>query len=540
MIKRIWVVSGVLGLGMMALSACGDSTSSAAGLPTLPPTITAIPPSTPTDLPAADPIQLPAVDWNDVDKFRAAMRPEFAGDIDGFVNRNRYYIEASLVFEDGVSIIRGAERVRYTTRSADVLNEIVFRLYPNIPALGGRMIVYQTEIDDTPVETTLGERDTPRVIPLDPPLPPGASVEMELQFSTAAERGMYASYGAFGFQDTVFSGPEWYPALSVYQPGKGWWTERPSPTGDAAFTETGLYEIYLTVPEKFVVAISGSELEHFPGGSGLMTYHIVSGPMRDSMLVASPDFGKITNEIDGITVNVYFWPGGEAAAEEVVQIASDALHVFNEKFGPYPFAEFDVAETFNYTAIEYPGIIVVADRYWKRGDQFLEVSTAHEVGHQWFYSLVGNNQVDEPWIDESLTSFTEYVYVREIQGEKRFQDYVQSDRDWYNYYKSSGAPDLVLDLPVSAYSENNYGVIIYTKGPLFYQELEKTLGQDRFFKAIQLYFSRMRYEVATSRDVLSAFEDATGEDLDAIFYKWVGEFDGLDPAVVADLKARGQ
>lgn len=536
--KRTWIVLCLSFIGMLGLSACGNSASHTGGLPALPPTITAVPPSTPTDLPVSGPVRFPVVDWNDISKFRAAMRPEFAGDIDEFVNRNRYYIEANLVFDGGVAILRGAERVRYTNHSADTLHEIVFRLYPNIPALGGRMIVYQTKIGDNPVSTTLSERETVLIVPLSAPLLPGQSVEMELQFGVTAERGMYASYGAFGFQDQVFSGPEWYPALSVYQAGHGWWTERPSPVGDAAFTETGLYEIYLTVPEKFVIALSGSEIERFPAGNGMMTYHYVSGPMRDSLLVASPLFGKLSGQVDGITVNVYFWPGGESAAEEVLQVASNALHVFNETFGPYPFAELDVAETFNYTAIEYPGAIVVADRFWKRGDQFMETAVAHEIGHQWFYSVVGNNQVDEPWLDESLTSFTEYVYMRALYSEKRYQDYVQQDQDLYNNYKSTGAPDMALDQPVSAFSDNSYGMIIYTKGPLFFLELEKTLGDDLFFKALRLYYSRMRYEVATSRDLLAAFNDATGQKLDGLFYQWAGEFDGLDPAVVADMKAR--
>ncbi|MBI5961510.1 MAG: M1 family metallopeptidase [Chloroflexi bacterium] len=541
MIQRqpLWSLLTLLMLGMIVLSACGDAASGADRLPALPPTVTAVPPSTPTELPPHDPIQLAPVNWDEIEHFRAAMRPAFAGDIDAFVNRNRYYIEASLTFEDGVAIIYGAQRVRYTNRSADTLNELVFRLYPNIPALGGRMVVYQAELNDIPVAPSLSERETVLIIPLDKPLAPGDSAEVELQFSTAAERGMFASYGAFGFQDQTFSGPEWYPVLSVYEEGRGWWTERPTPNGDAAYTESGLYEVLLTVPESFVVAMSGSEIERFPAGDEQMTYHYVTGPMRDLLLVASPIFGKLTNVVDDeITVNVFFWPGGESAAEEVLRITSDAVHIFSEKFGTYPYAELDVAETFNYTAIEYPGIIVVSDRSWVRGNTFLEIATAHEVGHQWFYGLIGNNQVQQPWIDESMTSFTEYVYLRELYGEKRFKDTVQGDRDWYNYYKSSGAPDLVLDLPVASYSDNNYGVIIYTKGPLFYFELEKLLGQERFLKAVQLYFQRFRYEVARSNDVLTAFEDATDEDLDAIFYQWVGEFDGLDPAVVEEMKTR--
>lgn len=527
-------------LAVWGLTACAGASSEAGGLPTPAPTMTALPPVVPTDVPPADPITLPPVAWDDLDRFRAAMRPAFAGDIDAFAERNRYYIEARLIFEDSVAILRGAQRVRYTNRSADTLSEIVFRLYPNLPALAGRMVVYQTEVNGAPVEAVLAERDTALIVPLETPLAPGDSVEITMQFSVAAERGMYASYGAFGYQREVFSGPEWYPVLSVYEEGRGWWMERPTPTGDAVYSETGLYEVFFTAPDNFVVVMSGTELEAFPAGDGMTTHHIVSGPMRDLLVVASPILGKTTGYVEDIAVNVYYWPGGEVAAEQVLRVASDAVRIFNEQFGPYPYAELDVVETFNFTGIEYPGMIIIANRVWIPGDEFLEIATAHEVGHQWFYSVVGNNQVDHPWLDESLTSFTEYVYLRELYGEKRFKDTTQSDRDWYNYYKSTGAPDLVLNLPVSAYDDSNYGVIIYVKGPLFYLELEKLLGRERFMEALRLYYQRHRYEVVSSADVLRAFEDATGEDLDAFFYEWVGEFEGLDPAVIAEKQARSQ
>ena len=521
-------------IGMIVIAACSEATSETDGLPTLAPTITAMPMSTPTDIPEPDPIQLPVVDWDDLEPYRAAMRPEFAGDIDAFANRNRYYIEASLEFESGVAVIQGAERVRYTNHSTDTLDEIVFRLYPNLPALGGRMKIYHTELNGAPVQPALAERESALIVPLDPPLEPGEATEITLTFSTAAERGVYASYGEYGFHKDVFSGPEWYPALSVYEEGRGWWMTRPTPHGDATYLETGLYDIYLTTPQDFIVVMSGEEFDPIPVSEDKVVHHVVSGPMRDSLLVASPLYGKITaTTADDVAVNVYFWPGGEAVAEEALQIGLASITTFSDSFGPYPFTEFDIVETFNWTGIEYPGMAMISDRFWERSNPDLENVIVHETGHQWFYSLVGNNQVEHPWVDESITSYTEYVYWRAIYDEERYKDVVRGDRDAYNFYQGSGAPDMVLNLPVSAYVPgNNYGMIIYVKGPLFFLELENLLGRDVFLEAIRLYFKRHRYEIATSQDILIAFEDATGEDLDAIFYEWVGEFEGPEPAAI--------
>ncbi|MBN2303588.1 MAG: M1 family metallopeptidase [Anaerolineae bacterium] len=536
--QRLWTLVALAIISMMVVSACGDTASGSGGLPTLAPTITALAPATPTDIPAPDPVDIPAVNWDDVDRFQAAMRPGYENDIKRYMDRNRYYIEANLMFEEGAAVLLGAERVRYVNRTADTLDEIVFRLYPNMAAAGGRMIVYRTTLNDVPVEPTLAERETVLVIPLDHPLAPGESAEMTLQFSTAAEQGMFAGYGEFGLQDNVFSGPQWYPVLSVYEEGNGWWRQRPSTQGDPSYLETALFEVLLTVPEHFVTAMSGTDIGVTDNGDGTKTVHNITGPMRDFLLVASPGFGQITEYMDDIAVSVYFWPGDEDGAEYAMDVSLDAMRAYDTNIGAYPFAEFDVVETFNLTGIEYPGMTIIADRYWRRGDPFLETVLAHEIGHQWFYSLVGNDQVNHPWLDESLTCYTEYIYARAVHGEDEGREWVQNDRDRYNFYLSTGAADLVLNLPVSAYVNNNYGAIIYVKGPLFYVELERMLGRDTLMKAIQTYFDRFHYEVVTSRNVLETFEEVSEQELDAVFYQWVGEFDGLDPDVIADLQTR--
>ncbi len=536
--KRLGIVAALVIAAALALAACGDAVTEEAKLPDLRPSVTAVPPTTPTPIPQETTYELPAIAWDDLSPFRAAMREGFEDDVAAFADANRYYIEAELSFEGSVAIMRGAERVRYTNHSADELDAIVFRLYPNMTASGGSMVVYEVTVAGQPVEPKFTERDTVLIVPLDTPLAPGEAVEMTLQFATAAERGIYAGYGVYGYHYDTYAGAEWFPLLSVYEADRGWWTLRPVTWGDQVYSETSLFETRLTVPEAFRLAFSGVELDTTDNGDGTKTVHYASGPMRNSMLVAGAGYGVLTGYMDDIAINVYFWPGGESAAEDALSIALDAMRVNNAAYGPYPFNELDVVETFVYTAMEHPGMITVANRWWERGNPNLEYGTVHEIGHQWFFSLVGNNQVEHPWIDESLTVYTEYYYTRAIYGEDAARDWLQRYRDRYNQYRSSGAPDLVLNLPVSAYVDNNYGSIIYGKGPLFYTELERMIGREAFEEAVRLYFERNRYGVAESKDILDAFEEVTGQDLDAFFYRWVGEFEGLDPAVIEDVQAR--
>ena len=528
-----WLLGFLIGVVLAwLLSSCGGTAPpNEVRLPPLRPTVTPVPPTTPTPIPQAKVFDVPAVDWGDVSAFRAAMRPAFADDVLQFVDANRYYVVAELSIEGNVALIRGAERVRYTNHSQDTLDEIVFRLYPNFTALGGTMVVHSVELEGEPIQPILRARDTVLSVPLTQPLAPGQSAEMVLQFTTTAERGMNASYSMFGYHRDVISASEWHPLLSVYEEGAGWWEVRPPTNGDSLYHEDSLFETTLTMPQEYVPIFSGSELETRDNGDGTKTVHYVSGPMRTSKLIAGKDYGVLSGQVEDIAVNIYYRPGGESAAEPALQFALDTVRVNNRSFGEYPYAELDVVETFVYTGMEHPGLVTASERWWERGNPLLETVIVHEIGHQWFYSLVGNDQVGHPWIDESLTVYTEYNYTLEVHGEKKAREWVQNYYDRYNAYRGRGGPDLPLNLSTSAYTDANYGVIIYVKGPLFYIELEKKLGRETFLKALQLYVARHRYGIAHSRDILEAFEEVSGQDLDAFFYEWVGWFDGLDPSV---------
>ncbi len=90
---------------------------------------------------------------------------------------------------------------------------------------------------------------------------------------------------------------------------------------------------------------------------------------------------------------------------------------YDQRIGAYPFSELDVVATpTSAGGIEYPGLVVIADSLYKEDTTFREVVVAHEVAHQWWYSLVGNDQIDEPWLDEAFAQFTTALYYRDRYG----------------------------------------------------------------------------------------------------------------------------
>src|SRR5262245_46206580 len=129
----------MIALAFLATACSGKESNASDQLPTRLPDSTPLPHATHTPIAIAALPELAPVDWSQVEHFRSTMKPAFTGDINEYANRQRYYIEATLEINPIVTIINGAQHVRYTNRSSDTLNEIVFRLVPNSPDFGWRM-----------------------------------------------------------------------------------------------------------------------------------------------------------------------------------------------------------------------------------------------------------------------------------------------------------------------------------------------------------------------------------------------------------------
>jgi aminopeptidase N len=148
----------------------------------------------------------------------------------------------------------------------------------------------------------------------------------------------------------------------------------------------------------------------------------------------------------------------------------------------------------------------------------MESTVAHEVGHQWFYGLVGDDQLDDPWLDESLTQFATLQYYADEYGpggETGFRNSLESRWD------GVGRAEIPIGLPVAEYSGQEYGAIVYGRGPLFFVALRERMGQDTFDAFIKEYTATLSWGVATPEALQSLAEKHCACDLDDLFNEWV-------------------
>lgn len=531
-----------LGIALLfLLAACRgevDPTPAAPGEPQVtvnavapPATSTPLPPPSPTPTATPTPIQppfpTPVVDLTDRSVYTANLKAAFAGDVNAVPGAPHYFIRAELIPGE-TPLVRGVQRVRYTNQEAVPLDALYFRLYPNLPAYNGHTAIGPVIVDNQLALPVLEYDESALRVGLAAPLPPGAVTDITLWFTSTLPTSVFAGTagsGLYGFQGNVYDLSGFYPTLPVYD-DEGWNLEITATFGDSTFTDAAWYQVELTLPAAQEAVTAGSVLERRSNGDGSDTWRIVAGPVRAFYAAASDAYAFISEEVEGTTVRSWYQPGGETGAQTALFYTSGPLKTFNRLFGEYPYNELDViAMPTTGFGMEYPGVLALAQSFYGEGGGAYAVATPHEVAHQWWYNLVGNDQPDEAWLDESLANYAVYLYFEDVAWQE-MQDAVMNNIFLYRY---NAAQNLGIDRPVAGpvvgFDASNYINIVYSKGPLFFHAVRERMGDDAFFAALLDYAQTHRYGVAYPEDLLAAFRrhtDAnTDADIDALYRFWI-------------------
>lgn len=497
----------------------------------LPPSPTAtVVPVAPTLPPTA--ISSPTLVRSDLSAQAAAVIPAAQNDLASLVNLPRYHIEMT-VDPDGASY-SGTERLLFTNNEGLTLDGIFLRLYPNARAIygGGRLAVTGLTAAGHKIRSDYGQGGTVMRVPLPRPLPPGQQVKLTLAFEGQVPRdfgsnGEKTGYGIFNVSEGVLTLANFYPMLAVYD-DEGWNLDPVHGEGDAVYSDAAFYDVSVTVARDVRVVTSGVAVDRQVRRDTL-TLRYLSGPSRDFFMAMSRDFLVLTEDVDGTAVNSYYLPGQDEGGRAALRFATDALGVFDARFGPYPYTELDaVAVPLNLAAgVEYPGVILLDSDFYDTADEpFFEFATAHEVAHQWWYNVVGNDVIDEPWLDEALTNYSAAVYYEAVEGEEGLERTLGSWRRAYDNFVREGK-DAAVAQPVPAFADTeSYGVVVYIKGALFFHALREAVGDDAFFRALREYYQAHKYGIATPEDLLGAFEEASGRGLEELYRHWLYAAEG--------------
>jgi len=502
----IWIV-----FGLLALTACRLFSSA--------PTPSAQPAS-PTDVePVPHKLDLPGDDT--LVLFRNGLIESQQSVLDGLSGASIYTIGFSI--QDDLIHTDGIEEVRYTNQEDVPLDEIDFRLLPNV--LGGEMKVTSVRVDEQPFEPIYELQNSLMRVPLYQPLSPGESVTLKVEFSVTVPASVETNYGVLAYYEDVLTLAHSYPMIAVYD-DEGWNAEIPPAQGDPTYADASFFSVTVDAPKDLVLVGSGLEVSKEINGSRQIV-QFAAGPARDFYLAASPNYEVTSQTVGEVTFNSYAPEDLQDGAELAMETAIEAFRFYGNQYTSYPYTEFDIISTPTYAlGIEYPGVVAITEQVYDLGEVsygvpnrgMMESTVAHEAGHQWFYNLVGNDQLDEPWLDESLTQFVTWQYYTDRYGQNGAAGWEISLRGRWARVDNELIP---IGMPVAEYEGSSYSAIIYGRGAFFFQALRDQMGEKNFDAFMKDYTVTNSWGIGTGENLKELAEKHCKCNLDRLYKDWI-------------------
>ncbi len=417
----------------------------------------------------------------------------------------------------------GEIRVEVPNTTGIELGELFFRLYPNAAGIYGDASLQVTEVtvEGRAVDAETFVEDTVLYVPLPVLLQPEAQVAVTIAFEGTAEDWRHAepspyAYGLLTRSGSALTLTAFYPILAFYTE-EGWAINPVFDFGDALMSEASSYEVSLTTPAGLNAATSGT-LHDAIAEEGSVTYRYAIEGARDFSVVLLDGYERRETTTGDVTLSAWFTPEKEQAADVTLERAADALTFYRDLIGPAPYGEIDLVEVpmQHAAGVEFSGLILISSSYAERPlDVFYDVIVSHEMAHQWFYAGVGNDVIENPWLDESFATYLSYLFLDAFARPGVAAGTLESWEESYDRARKD--TNATIATPLYAFSgSSSYSAFVYSGGAVFLHAVREAIGDAAFFAALVAYYADNLGRIATPSDLLASFEAACGcplEDL---------------------------
>ncbi|MBG0788286.1 MAG: M1 family metallopeptidase [Anaerolineaceae bacterium] len=409
--------------------------------------------------------------------------------------------------------ISGTSKALYTNKTDLLIHEMVFIVYP---ARFQAIYIKSIRVNETTI-TDYNWDALYIVIPLSAPLQPGEQVEVTFDF----ELYMPTREGIFSYNGKELNLSYFIPMIPYFNPNGGWVMNEAQ-----VVNSTFIGEFIVLEPSDFSVNIQFADRrENFriaapalpQEADGIIHYQVDLA--RTLTFSISDQFTVTEREAQGVkilayTLNEHAWVG-----EDVADVAVQSVDLFTELFGEYNRDVLSIVE-FNATiGMEFDGLVFLSPAFYNlypgSPRSNIYVYTAHEIAHQWFFAMVGNDQAMEPWLDEAFATYAQKLF---------YDRFYPDDAAWMwdNYVLAYNAQG---DVDISIYfggDDSEYRKIVYLKGARFLQALRETLGEETFFAFLHDYFRTYKYTIVTTREFWTFLQSYTDLDLTALHDEYFG------------------
>ena len=528
---------------------------------------------------------------------------------DYFQQHVAYTINVKL--DDNAHMLRADMDVVYTNNSPDELSELWFHIWPNAYSskssalnkqklsVGDFDLYYATDeekgyidsldfyVDNFKVDWEVSEEHPDIVrIQLKSPLKPGGSITVSTPFKVKLPDGKFSRLGHVGQSYQI---TQWYPKPAVYD-REGWHLIPYLDQGEF-YSEFGSYDVTIELPRNYVVGATGDlqndeEMEWLNGKAATTADRIEKNNLvrdRKTQGLKFPDSDPLVKKLNytqdnvhdfawfadkryhvlkgevqlphsGRTVTtwtmftnseVYLW-------QRSIEYMDSSVYYYSLWNGDYPYNQATAVDgTISAGGgMEYPNVTVIGHSGSAVG---LETVIMHEVGHNWFYGILGSNERAHAWMDEGLNTLNENRYLETRYPDRMLRQNIGINSNiakkfGLDIFKNKSLYELSfllnarrnydqpIDLPADEYTSINYGGIVYSKTGIVFDYLLAYLGQELFDECMQTYFDRWKFKHPQPADLKAVFEEVTGKDMSWFFDDLIPTTKQLDHKIMSAKK----
>lgn len=349
----------------------------------------------------------------------------------------------------------------------------------------------------------VGEDKNILCVSLERSLFPNEKVVLDIGFTTKLAQVNHR----LGITKKVVNLGNFFPILCGIK-HDGFWETVYYPDGDPFYSDCADYKMTLTLPKDYTVVSTGKILTQ-QTLERKKVYTMYATNVRDFALALSKHYRVTTTKSGDTTISYYYYADGEPLT--TLAAIKESFAYYEKAFGEYPHETYAVAQTgFCVAGMEYPCLSLISDNLTKE-ERFRVI--AHETAHQWWYSTVGSNQIENAWLDEGLAEYSTILFFENYEKygylrEEMVRDALKEYRSYYDVYGSVlGRTDTAMNRHLKDFiNAYEYKCLTYNKATVMFDALRKSVGDKKFMSALRRYYADNRFSMATPDALIGAFE----------------------------------
>lgn len=448
----------------------------------------------------------------------------------------------NLEFNEEIHSINGKMKVDYFNKSEKPLGEIRFNLYPNafreqsqqsVISLSAYDKCYYNGVSYGNIEILrvydkseldlnfqiCGVDENILSVVLQNKVQPETYTSFFIEFTVLIPNINHR----FGYGENTVNLGNFFPIACVYENGK-WIEIEYCSYGDPFYSEIANYLVEITYPKNYIIASTGKEAATSALGDKKISI-LDAKAVRDFAIVLSKKFQVATEKVNNTNVSYYYYD--DEQFQNSLETGKKAIKTYSELFGRYPYEEMNVVQSnFVHGGMEYPCLVLISDSI-----QDYETYThtiLHEIAHQWWYGVVGNNQTDYAWLDEGLTEFSCALFFKQNPDYNiTVEDLVQQANSSYQVFQAIygnvlGKINTSINRSLGQFStEPEYFNLVYVKGFLLLASVSDLIGEQKVINCLKNYYSTFAFKTATPEDFIGCFERISSRELENYFDTWL-------------------